>query len=191
VLFVKNLLRGVGREFCVDLNRVYLHGESNGAELVQHLVREMPDRFAGIAPWFGTPLLGFLVGRNSRLIRHRSDVAQISFLSLHGRQDVTIPPAGGVTYDGWIFEPEREVSNVWAALNDCDSYESVSKTRWDGGHLNFSCVEHLKCASTRRVMRCAYDGVHGDWPTGQAGDEITLWFLLPFARNPSVNDIVV
>merc|ERR1719453_2564890 len=32
-------------------------------------------------------------------------------------------------------------------------------------------------------MQCMYDGVHGVWPSGSDGDQITLWFLLRFDRS--------
>lgn len=182
VLFVSNVIEAVAEEFCVDLDRIYAQGESNGAELVHHLVRELPATFAGISTWYGTPLLGYLLGKNMQLIRGHTELSRTAVLALHGRNDTTIPPEGGVTDGGWLFEPLRQSTGVWSYVHQCDQTAKPLSTRWDGGPLNFRCMEHQSCSSGRQVVECMYDGQHGDWPVGDAGDEITLWFLLRFSR---------
>lgn len=183
VLFVRKLLEAVAQDFCIDMARVYLQGESNGAMFVQHVAREMPEVFAGVAPWFGTPMVGFLLGHQSQLIRSRAAASQVAYLSLHGRNDTTIPPGGGETDGGWIYEPQIQAVGVWAAIHGCKLRASPIRTPWDGGVLNFACEEHLLCSSGRRVIQCMYNGVHGDWPSNMDGDEATLWFLLQFSRD--------
>eukprot|EP00811_Abedinium_folium_P036618 NODE_9310_length_1433_cov_2.707504.p1 GENE.NODE_9310_length_1433_cov_2.707504~~NODE_9310_length_1433_cov_2.707504.p1 ORF type:complete len:395 (+),score=56.72 NODE_9310_length_1433_cov_2.707504:79-1185(+) len=182
VLFVKLILQTISSLYCVDLNRVYAHGESNGAMFVQHLVRELPGTFAAVAPWFGTPLISFLNGNNSQLIVHLETLRGTGYLALHGRQDVTIPPMGGVTSDGWIYEPERQATGVWAAVNGCGMDREPMMTPWDGRGKAFGCMEHPHCTSGAQVISCMYDGVHGDWPQGKDGDNITMWFFLQFSR---------
>ena len=58
---------------------------------------------------------------------------------------------------------------------DCDTTASTTKTYWDGGSGNFSCLEFKGCSSGRRIMRCFYDGGHMDLPEDGIADQITLW----------------
>lgn len=60
-------------------------------------------------------------------------------------------------------------------LEDCDTTASTTKTYWDGGTTNFSCLEYKGCSSGRRIMRCFYDGGHMDLPDNGVADQITLW----------------
>jgi poly(3-hydroxybutyrate) depolymerase len=187
VLFVKNMIDAVAREFCIDLDRVYVQGESNGAMMVQHLVRALPETFAGIATWFGTPMLGYILGKSLQLVDDGPLFSErTAILALHGRNDTTIPPGGGASDGGWLFEPLEQATGVWAALHRCKRPATPVATRWDGGPLNFRCHEYNRCATGRKIMQCMYDGQHGDWPSGNDGDEITLWFLLPFSRGSPV-----
>lgn len=185
VLFIKTMIEAVAQEFCVDLDRIYAQGESNGAMLLQHLVRSLPSTFAGIAPWFGTPMLGYLLGDHRQMIRERRPLQRTAYLSLHARSDTTIPAVGGVSEDGWIYEPLDQSTALWADIHGCSSPATPLVTQWDGGPLNFRCSEYTSCSTGRRVVQCMYDGVHGDWPTGTDGDQITMWFLLQFDRSSS------
>lgn len=187
VLFVKTLINTVAQDFCVDLDRVYAHGESNGAMMVHHLVRELPSTFAGVSTWFGTPLLGLLLGSRLQLVSQQLPLSRTAVLAMHGRSDTTIPAIGGVQDQGWLYEPLDQSQGVWAGLHHCSEQATPLATRWQGGPLNFQCSEHQKCATGRRIVQCMYDGVHGDWPTGPdgqyCGDQMTLWFLFQFDRS--------
>eukprot|EP00413_Alexandrium_margalefii_P011630 CAMPEP_0204524900 /NCGR_PEP_ID=MMETSP0661-20131031/7621_1 /ASSEMBLY_ACC=CAM_ASM_000606 /TAXON_ID=109239 /ORGANISM="Alexandrium margalefi, Strain AMGDE01CS-322" /LENGTH=375 /DNA_ID=CAMNT_0051530675 /DNA_START=56 /DNA_END=1183 /DNA_ORIENTATION=+ len=186
VLFARVILAKLSQELCIDLNRVYLHGESNGGMMMTHLVREMPEAFAGVSPWFGTPMLGFLLGPQMQMVTKQADFSKIALLTLHARSDVTIPPGGGVSEDGWIFEAESSVRRLWAAIHGCQQVHMHIPTKWDGGDLAFRCHEHTACRTGRRVIGCRYNGEHGDWPNSNHGDQITLWFLLQFSRGRRV-----
>lgn len=183
VLFVKSMIHEIASDNCIDLDRVYAHGESNGAMLVQHLVRELPSTFAGISTWFGTPLVGYLLGSKLQLVTEQLPLSRTAVLSLHGRHDTIIPVDGGVTADGWIYEPLEQSTGVWAALHHCKDKATPVETKWDGGPLNFECAEYRRCSTGRRIMQCIYDGDHGAWPSGTDGDQITLWFLFQFSRS--------
>jgi len=183
VLFVKMVIERIAHDFCIDLDRVYAHGESNGAMLVQHLVRELPATFAGVSTWFGTPLVGYLLGSRLQLVAEQLPLSRTAILALHGRNDTTIPPQGGVTESGWIYEPLAQSTGVWAAVHHCNDRVTHVATRWDGGPKNFQCSEFRRCSTGRRIMQCMYDGVHGDWPSGFDGDQITLWFLFQSTRS--------
>merc|ERR1719201_122774 len=119
VLYVRAVLKAVSEEFCIDLDRVYAQGESNGAMMVHHLVRNMPATFAGVATWFGTPMLGYMLGSSLQFMHSGPQLSRTAILAMHGRQDTTIPPGGGVSDEGWIFETFEQSTGIWAAAHQC------------------------------------------------------------------------
>ncbi|CAL1155053.1 unnamed protein product [Cladocopium goreaui] len=179
-LFIFSVIEAVSAVLCIDHSRVYVTGESNGGMLAHYLVQSLPGTFAAVAPWFGLPLLGYGLGAQFELVRYTKDSRQTAMLQLHGRDDDVMPIAGGVAGNKWIYEPLNKVQQGWAAVHDCDTTASTTKTYWDGGSGNFSCLEFKGCSSGRRIMRCFYDGGHMDLPEDGIADQITLWFLLQY-----------
>jgi polyhydroxybutyrate depolymerase len=82
--FVEALLDHLESTMCVDRNRVYATGFSNGAMLVYTLGMALSQRFAAIAPVEGGVHPGFL---------SRPEVP-VALLEIHGTQDVTVPING-------------------------------------------------------------------------------------------------
>lgn len=179
-LFIFSIIEAVSLVLCIDHSRVYVTGESNGGMLAHYLVQSLPGTFAAVAPWFGLPLLGYGLGAQFELVRDTKDCRQTAMLQLHGRDDDVMPSAGGVAGNKWIYEPLNKVQQGWAAVHDCDTTASTTKTYWDGGTTNFSCLEYKGCSSGRRIMRCFYDWGHMDLPDNGVADQITLWFLLQY-----------
>jgi len=190
-LFVFSIIQAISSVLCIDHSRVYVMGESNGGMLAHYLVQSLPGIFAAVAPWYGLPLLGYGLGAEFELVRDTKNCRQTAMLQLHGRQDEIIPPHGGVSggfQPGWIYEPLNKVQQGWAAVHECDTVASKAKSYWDGGSQNFECFDYKGCSSGRRIMRCFYDGGHGDLPSGGVAEEITLWFLLQY-RLDEVEDV--
>lgn len=189
VLFTQTILKWLQERLRVDVDRVYAQGESNGGMLVHHLAQQLPGTFAAVSPWYGLPLLGYAGGGYSELFRSASEVREVGFLTLHARADTVIPISGGVApYNKWIYEPLTKVMRTWAAVHGCEQHSSRTPTQWDGGRLSFQCHEYHGCSSGRRIMRCFYDGEHGDYPEDNSGDAILLWFLLQFKRGGGGDD---
>lgn len=187
-LFVRSVISAVSSVMCIDESRIYLTGESNGGMLAHYLVQELPGIFAAVVPWYGLPLLGYGLGAEFELVRDQAASRQTAMLQLHGRQDQIMPVAGGVSagdLPGWIYEPLNKVQQGWAAVHGCNTRATPVKTYWDGGQHNFSCLEYGGCTSGRQVVRCLYDGHHGDRPGQGASDQITIWFLLQFRLDAS------
>ena len=82
--FVEMLLDHLEETLCVDRNRVYATGFSNGAMLVYTLGMSLSRRFAAIAPVEGGIHPGFLV----------QPAVPVSLLDIHGTQDLTLPING-------------------------------------------------------------------------------------------------
>lgn len=183
VLFVETLIKEISDKFCIDLDRIYAQGEGNGAQMVHHIVRELPSTFAGIATWFGTPLVGSLLGSRLQLVANRSELAQTAILAMHPRNDGSFPTRGGVSEAGWIFEPLAQSTGVWSSVHQCSNEMVPFQTKWDGGPSVFQCSTFRRCHSGRQIVQCMYDGRHGEWPSGQISNQMSLWFLLQFRRS--------
>lgn len=190
VAFVEVVIKSIVDALCIDLSRIYVSGQSNGAMFVHYLTHQMPGRFAAAIPWYGLPLLGHSMGKEYQLVRQGAATRRTAMLQMHGRNDHIMPVEGGLApgedeiyggrivklYGGWIYTPLQTLLSGWAAIHGCDSKPSAVSTPFDGSQVHFACVEFLKCSSGRRVMYCLYDGVHGD-PAPQS-DAVTVWFML-------------
>merc|ERR1712072_887039 len=101
---------------------------------------------------------GFLLGGRLQLLTAQPEISKTAILALHARNDTTIPPSGGVSDSGWLFEPLDQSTGIWATLHECEKTATAIKTPWDGGKERFACAEFMHCTSGRRVIQCMYDG---------------------------------
>jgi len=120
-----------------------------------YLVSKIPELVNGWLLTFGQPYIGYL---------NTPEAAKDSYLlSLHGRQDETLPPKGGIdSSDAWIFESVDNTFYVWGLVQGCDisSWKRVT-TPFD--HVpdrlkNLACYEYTEGCKSGRAMSCLYDG---------------------------------
>jgi len=113
VYFVRTLIMKIKEDFCVDDSRLYIGGASNGGMLVYLLASKIPEFVNGYLLVYAQPYIGYL---------NTPPAAKDSYLlSLHGRNDVTLPPAGGIdSSDAWIFESLDNTFYVWGLVQGCD-----------------------------------------------------------------------
>ena len=78
-IFVAALLDELEASLCVDLDRVFATGISNGGMFVHRLGCDLPDRFAAIAPVAGTIAKGFNCAPGSS--------PKISMINIYATQD--------------------------------------------------------------------------------------------------------
>jgi len=151
--FVDQLLDELGDTVCIDLDRVYATGISNGAMFVHRLGCDMADRFAAIAPVAGTLAKGFNCAPDGS--------ASISIMHLHGEHDTLIPADGSEGRDGGYFVPVDDVMDAWAgaASQDCDDIETPYPTSMDGTR-ELACVQRANCATGADVVSCSWAGDH-------------------------------
>jgi len=75
---------------------------------------------------------------------------------MNGRQDGTIPPAGGVdSSNGWIYTSQEAMIKDWAETQGCDMdsmerivtpYDNAEKRRFKKGY-NLHCFQYTKGCS--------------------------------------------
>lgn len=128
---VAEILDRVESEFCIDPQRVFATGLSNGAEMAAQVGCFMSDRFAGVAPVAGIEFQDCT----------GSPVAVITF---HGTDDYNVPydpipgiVAAWVSYNGCPVTPESDrigESVLREAYFGCEGQPVVFYTIEGGGH---------------------------------------------------------
>jgi len=154
--FIAVLLDEIEATLCVDLDRVFATGMSNGAMFVHRLGCDLSDRFAAIAPTGGTLARGFNCSPGSS--------PKISMMNIHGTRDTTVPFDGAPAEDGFLYTPSAQVMAAWAGSESqqCEAEVSPYPTSKDE-ILGFRCVQRANCATGAEIVDCGWDGGH-DWP---------------------------
>ena len=154
--FVAALLDEIQDSYCVDLDRVYATGISNGGMFVQRLGCDLSERFTAIAPVAGTLAKGFACAAPAS--------PKTSILNFYGTEDRVVPFDGTPASDGFLYSPTSQVMAAWAAgtSQGCDEEDSPYATSRDGV-AGLECRQHANCATRAEVVDCAWDGDH-DWP---------------------------
>jgi polyhydroxybutyrate depolymerase len=151
--FIKAMVAEISRSAPIDPARVFATGISNGALLTYRLACET-TLFAAIAPVAGT------------MINPCVAPAPLSVLQIHGKDDRTIPYAGGpgrrdnagdgslpVKIDG----PAVEALNAtWRKIDDCPK-----PTVTTAGSVTTTLA---RCPGGRTVELIAIDGAGHQWP---------------------------
>jgi polyhydroxybutyrate depolymerase len=155
--FVAALLDEIEATLCVDLDRVFATGMSNGAMFVHRLGCDLSDRFAAIAPTGGTLARGFNCAPDSS--------PKISMMNIYGTRDTTVPFDGTPAEDGFL----SQVVAAWAGPESqrCEA-EAIPYATSKDGIREFRCVQRANCATGAEIVDCAWDGGH-DWP--REGDD--------------------
>jgi polyhydroxybutyrate depolymerase len=145
VALVDDLLDELERLLCVDTDRVFSTGLSNGGFLSYRLACELSERIAGIAPVAG--VLG---------IDDCVPARPIPLIHFHGTADAFVPYHGSL-----VFASVDETIAAWTAMNGCDGESEVIHDQGDA-----RCVRHLGCDEGAPVIRCTIDGGGHTWPGG-------------------------
>jgi polyhydroxybutyrate depolymerase len=107
VAFVTALLDRLEAQYCVDLDRVYAAGMSNGGGMAELLACSLPDRVAAVA----------LVSAMSMSIPCAAD-APVPIIAFRGTLDLFFPYAGSGRGDNTF--PFEQWADEWADRNGCD-----------------------------------------------------------------------
>jgi poly(3-hydroxybutyrate) depolymerase len=159
--FIAALLDEIEATLCIDLDRTFATGMSNGAMFVHRLGCDLSDRIAAIAPNGGTLARGFNCAPGSS--------PKISMMNIYGTRDTTVRYDGAPASDGFMYTPTSQVLDAWASSESqgCTSEDSPYPTSRDGV-LDFGCIQRAGCATGAEIVDCGWDGGH-DWP--RKGDD--------------------
>jgi polyhydroxybutyrate depolymerase len=154
VLFTSDLLTSLQRQLCVDPDRIFATGKSNGGGFVGVLACRMAGRFAAFAPVSGAFYPEGGACHPSR---------DVPILDFHGTADTTIPytgnPAKGLpSIPDWLAG--------WSTLDGCKS-RPVTYTPQKG----VTVQKWLGCDDGSTVQHYRVEGAGHVWPSTKPNND--------------------
>jgi polyhydroxybutyrate depolymerase len=152
---VTDLLDSLGATGCVDADRVYSTGISNGSAFTAFLACRLHDRLAAIA----------LVAATVQPIGCPPGT-QMPVLAFHGTADPVVPYAGGTVggngaAGGLPVAPAEQAIAQWAAVDGCEGTPTPSSVAADVTLLDFAACDGGLAVQLYRV-----EGGGHTWPGG-------------------------
>lgn len=149
VLFVSQLTDQLQRTLCIDANRIFATGKSNGGGFAALLACRMEHRIAAFAPVAGAfyPQTTTGCGRG----------VPVPMMEFHGRADPIIEYAGGESH-GAPFPAVMDWLDGWAERDHCRSQSS----REIG--TDVTVIEWSRCAGRGAVVHYRIDDAGHTWP---------------------------
>ena len=128
----------VGERWCLDPDRIFLTGHSNGGTVANALafLEETPVLVRGIAP--------SAAGISGADFAARECPAPLSVMVMHSAEDRLFPGFGA------------QAARWWASCNRCD----VARV----SELANGCLAYLDCAPGVQTVYCEGSGAHTRWP---------------------------
>lgn len=144
VRYLRDLVRELESELCVDRARIYATGMSNGAIMAYRLACEASDVFAAIAPVAGV-----------EAVPQCSPKRPVPVLAFHGTSDLLVRWDGG-----WFgLESPQATIQKWRQRNQCSQSTATAFQKGDA-----LCEAAQGCAAD--VILCLIDGGGHTWPGG-------------------------
>ncbi len=133
--FLRYVIHDVSNQVPIDPQRVYVVGHSNGAMLAYRFASENSESIAGVGVVAGS--LGSSKGRGSTPCAIGPPQAAVPLIAIHGRDDETVPFAGG---PGRHSGPRQYLSVVesvrrWAQYCHCNFAPEVAEDLSGDGRL--------------------------------------------------------
>ena len=148
--FVRDLVKGVKADACIDASRVYAAGFSNGSVLALALACDGTTKFAAY---------GAVSGPYWRSTCRKAPPASIIYF--HGLKDKVVPYAGGKTVIGPL-PPVNDVMASWAAHDSCPAASATTTVTQHVRHFTWT-----KCKDQSDVNVYVVDNGGHRWPGGE------------------------
>ena len=163
--FIRAMLDELDARLCIDPDRRFATGMSNGGLMSFWLGCHAADVFAAIAP-----VAGILLAPNAC-----NPSRPVPLWQIHGTIDELVP-----------FDGARDSAEAWAAINECATQTEVS---YQNGVVT---CQTWGCPTTSEVQFCTAEGVNHCWPgqlfcvdppsTADIHSTTTIWAF--FAAHP-------
>lgn len=135
--FTADMIEQVSTEYCVDPDRIYASGMSNGGFMSYRLACDMANRFAAIGP---------VAGGNRTVSCAPS--RPVPMIAMNGTLDVVVP-----------YSPAASDAEAWAAANQCSPESEVVYQQGD-----VTCVSYNECVQGATTEFCTVDEGGHTWP---------------------------
>ena len=118
VAYVTEMVAAIRRLMNIDARRIYIAGHSSGGMMAYRVAAELSPVVAAVS------VIGASIGSrdaNGAVQRVREPAQPVSVLHIHGRQDRTVPMAGGrsATLVGADYVSVRDTITFWTQANKC------------------------------------------------------------------------
>ncbi|MEL6641111.1 MAG: hypothetical protein AAFP98_07330 [Pseudomonadota bacterium] len=170
--FVEDLLTSLEETLCLDLNRIYAAGASNGGMFVWGIGQNpaLAPRFRAIASLIGLPHRGYLDGPGAD--------ADLPVLTITGTADATVPPGAWedpsftTSFDEteYYYTGATGITQAWAEGRGCNT--QIPAQPVDVGARRFDCRSYCSAdgdSTLPPVLDCRMDTGHNGhlrrtWP---------------------------
>lgn len=142
--FIRAMIEDVRRRVCLDDDRVYVTGHSNGALFAYRLACEASDLFAAFAPVAGTMSFDQPCHPDRPL----------PILHFHGTEDRAVPFEGNDVFQGVLPMIEE-----WAERNGCTGIPVRVTNQGEA-----MCDAYSACRGGAEVAYCTIGGMGHCWP---------------------------
>jgi polyhydroxybutyrate depolymerase len=117
--FLRYVIRDVARKVHIDPQRIYVAGHSNGGMLAYEFASESSESIAAVCVVSGS--IGSAVGKRAEPCKTGPPQTAVPLLAIHGRQDQTIPFAGGLgrRSGGRYYVAVFDSVGLWAHYCGC------------------------------------------------------------------------
>ena len=148
VRFVRDLVRKLERELCVDRRRIYATGMSNGGLFSYRLACEASDLFAAVAPVAAVEAVPACAPRRP-----------LPLLAFNGTGDFLVRYRGGFPASFWELASAPETRDRWEKRKSC---AAARRTVWSSREVK--CEAAPGCSAEHVV--CTVEGGGHTWPGG-------------------------
>jgi polyhydroxybutyrate depolymerase len=135
--FTSDMIDEISSEYCVNSDRIYSTGISNGGFMSYRLACDLADRIAAIGP---------VAAANVTISCEPS--RPVPVIAMNGTDDILVSYAGGLAS-----------VQLWAAGNGCSDTPEVV---YDEGEV--TCVAYEDCAEEATAEICTIEGGGHNWP---------------------------
>jgi polyhydroxybutyrate depolymerase len=182
IAFVRAMLADLGKNLCVDADRIYATGFSNGGMMSYRLACELSDQIAAFAPVSGASLLEPCMPKRPPPL-----------LVFHGTGDPSVPWGGGLANPIVAKLPQPvsvpavpQTIESWRARNRCSPARRTTYARGD-----VRCEAATACAGDGVVELCTIEGGGHTWPGAPSLGPLDLATTVLFGKEThdiSAND---
>ncbi len=158
VEYVSDLLNYLQRTFCVDAQRIYATGFSNGGGMTTLLACRLAGRIAAFAPMSGDHFAipgGCHPGR------------PVPILYTHGSADPIVPYNGSppAKNPDWPVPPVLQYLQTWATRDGCSSGPTIFlRQAGKAGQPGVTGMQWTGCQGNVRIVHYRIDGGGHSWP---------------------------
>jgi polyhydroxybutyrate depolymerase len=149
VQFFRDLITDLSRTLCIDPERIFVNGLSNGGGMANRLGCELADRIAAI---------GGVSGAYSDIPGGCKPSRPVPVIAFHGTADRIVPIDGS---PGIGLPPIKDWAAGWAARNGCNAPPATIPAKGEVGGLRYT-----GCKDSAEVIYYIIETGGHTWPGG-------------------------